>query len=289
MTFNGKAGYTLTGPPNGGLVYAASPALLRHYRINPRAVDAAADIRTSRRDVAGYELTDFAGQSGCPAGAGSCTVHRHRPAGLRKGPPGITHPNIQRLSLPTYTSAPNTLITTKAIRSLGLSLVPVGWLIQAPRPLTPAQVIAADHWAATAGLTIETRSEPAPEDLSRLAAWATGVGILLALGVQVMTIGLIRGETGSDLRVLTATGASGTTRRSITGVTAGALAFLGALIGTAGAYLALIAWHRSLHQLAHVPVVDLTIMIAGLPIVAMGASWRLAGRQPPAIARQPLL
>ena len=41
-----------------------------------------------------------------------------------------------------------------------------------------------------------------------------------------------------DLRTLTATGASSTTRRTLTGATVGALALLGALIGATGAYLA---------------------------------------------------
>jgi len=102
-------------------------------------------------------------------------------------------------------------------------------------------------------------------------------------------VGLIRSETARDLRTLAATGASSTTRRSLTGATAGALALLGALLGTAGAYLALIAWYRSqLHLLSHVPVADLVVIIAGLPLAAAGAGWLLAGREPPAIARQPL-
>ena len=113
--------------------------------------------------------------------------------------------------------------------------------------------------------------------------------MLLALGVLAMTIGLIRSETSSDLRILTATGASGSTRRSVAGVTAGSLALLGAIIGTAGAYLALIAWHHGLHQLGHVPVISLAITMAGLPVLAMTASWLLAGREPAAIARQPLV
>jgi glutamate mutase epsilon subunit len=37
-----------------------------------------------------------------------------------------------------------------------------------------------------------------------------------------MTIGLIRSETASDLRTLTATGAGSVTRRNLTAVTAGA-------------------------------------------------------------------
>lgn len=60
-----------------------------------------------------------------------------------------------------------------------------------------------------------------------------GAGILLALGVFAMTAGLIRRETAGDVRILTATGASSRTRRTVTGTTVGALGLLGALLGTA--------------------------------------------------------
>jgi putative ABC transport system permease protein len=66
-------------------------------------------------------------------------------------------------------------------------------------------------------------------------------------------------------------------------------ALLGALLGTGGAYLALIAWHRNdLHPLTQVPCVDLVIIIAGLPLLAITAGWLLAGREPASIAHQPL-
>jgi putative ABC transport system permease protein len=111
----------------------------------------------------------------------------------------------------------------------------------------------------------------------------------VALAVLAMTVGLIRRETARDLRTLTATGASSATRRTLTGVTAGALALLGALLGTVGAYLALLAWYRSqLHLLSHPPVVDLGVIIVGLPLAAIVGGWLLAGREPLAIARQPL-
>jgi putative ABC transport system permease protein len=67
------------------------------------------------------------------------------------------------------------------------------------------------------------------------------------------------------------------------------VALLGALLGTAVAYLALIAWHRSnLGTLASVPVVNLIVIVIGLPLAASIVGGLLAGRQPPTIARQPL-
>src|SRR5204862_7044185 len=122
-----------------------------------------------------------------------------------------------------------------------------------------------------------------------LENWATAAGILLALGVLAMTVGLIRSETANDLRTLTATGATSTTRRTLTGATSGALALLGALLGTAGAYAALLAWHRSdLSPLGRVPVINLVVILAGLPLIATIAGWLLAGGEPPVIARRPI-
>ena len=62
--------------------------------------------------------------------------------------------------------------------------------------------------------------------------------MLIALGVLAMSVGLIRSESAGDLRTLAAIGASGRTRRAITSATAGALALLGAVLGSAVAFAA---------------------------------------------------
>jgi putative ABC transport system permease protein len=95
-------------------------------------------------------------------------------------------------------------------------------------------------------------------------------------------------ETGGDLRVLAATGAGSGTRRLITAATAVALALVGALLGTAAAYIGIIGWSRGVQNLAHVPVRNLAVILAGLPLAALVAGWLLGGREPPAIARQSL-
>jgi putative ABC transport system permease protein len=98
-----------------------------------------------------------------------------------------------------------------------------------------------------------------------------------------------RSETASDLRTLTATGAGGTTRRNLTAVTAGALGLLGALTGTAIAYLTAICWFRHASVIASTaPAAELAAILAGLPLATAIGGWLFAGRQPPAIARQPL-
>jgi putative ABC transport system permease protein len=260
LVVGGQSETEFRGEDSVGL-FVATPVLLEHYGIKPSDVDPDTDILTSRASLAGLELIP--------------------------GRPSDWQPKVQRVTLPTYTSDPNTLITDHALQSLGFTAMPAGWLIQTPQPLTAAQIDKARRLAVAAGVTIETR--PTQASLSRLRTDATAAGILVALSVLAMTVGLIRSETARDLRTLDATGASSTTRRSLTGATAGSLALLGALLGTAGAYLALLAWYRSqLHLLSHVPVVDLVVIMVGLPLAATTAGWLLAGRQPPAIARQPL-
>jgi putative ABC transport system permease protein len=168
-----------------------------------------------------------------------------------------------------------------------LQAFPAGWIIQTPSPLATAQIGMAQKLAASAGLAVEAKSPQ--QSTAALRNYSTASGILVALGVLAMTVGLIRSETANDLRTLTATGASSGVRRTLTGATAGALALLGALLGTAGAYAALLAWHRSnLHPLTNVPIPNLLIIIAGLPVIATAGGWLLAGREPHAIARQPL-
>ena len=101
-----------------------------------------------------------------------------------------------------------------------------------------------------------------------------------------MTVGLIRSESAGDLRTLTATGATSRTRRALTGATAGALALLGALLGVAGAYLALAATYLDdLGYLSRIPVLPLVLIVVGVPLTAAAAGWLLASREPTAIAR----
>jgi hypothetical protein len=93
------------------------------------------------------------------------------------------------------------------------------------------------------GMSVETRNSI--PSLAQITDAATVFGIVLALGILGMSVGLVRSEAARDLRTLTATGASGTTRRTITAATAGALAFTGAVVGIIGGYLAAIGFFRS--------------------------------------------
>ncbi len=127
-----------------------------------------------------------------------------------------------------------------------------GWLIESATPLSTKQIGTARATAAAAGLTIEVRDSS--DGANTLRTVATVVGALLALAIVAMTIGLIRSESAGDLRTLTATGAGPRTRRTLTASTAGALAFLGVVLGAGGAYIALLAgYHTDLSKLAAPP------------------------------------
>jgi putative ABC transport system permease protein len=269
---------SLHGPGYGGLMYVATPALLKAFGITASEVHPAADVLTMRAGlpstgglvlVSGSYLAEP--PPGCPAG--SC----------------ILNPVIQEAGkLPAGTSLPNTVITEQAARALHETIVPVGWLVQAPAALTPVQINAARQAAVAIGTTIETKSGQL--GLGQISEGATVGGILIALGVLAMTVGLIRSETASDLRTLTATGAGGRTRRALTGVTAGVIALLGAALGTVAAFLASLAWaHSSLTQtFGNVPWADIGLLVIGMPLVGAAAGWLLGGRAPSAVSRQPL-
>ncbi len=159
-----------------------------------------------------------------------------------------------------------------------------GWLVESSTPITQEQFAELRETAAAAGVTVEVRHDQA--NLATLRTVATTVGLLVALGVMAMTVGLIRSEATGDLRVLSAAGATSSNRRTLTAATAGGLALLGALLGIAGAYLALGAAHiRDLSALTPVPLFHLAGIGIGLPLVAAAAGWLLAGREPEGLAR----
>lgn len=165
--------------------------------------------------------------------------------------------------------------------------VPVGWLIRSPHAITAAQITDARRRAAAVGISVENRTGP-DRGLQNLREYSTLAGVLVALGVLAMTVGLIRSETAGDLRTLTATGASGTTRRALNATSAAALALLGGILGTAAAYLALIAWYwRDISYLDRPPYPELAALILGLPLVASAGAW-LFGRTPTTLARRTL-
>jgi putative ABC transport system permease protein len=240
-------------------LYVATPAVLHYLGINPATIDPTTNI-----------LTVQAGQTDLTT-ITTITESTH----------------VQRIHAPGYSSEPTSLITVNGLRHEHWTQIQSGWMVESARPLTPAQIAVARDVAAKAGLVIEARNTQA--SLATISTGATVAGALIALGVLAMAVGLIRAEAAGEVRTLTAIGAASTTRRTLAATTAGTLALLGALLGSAAAYLALATGHRSdISVLSRVPVLDLTITVVGVPVAAALAGWVLAGRKQSSVARQAL-
>jgi putative ABC transport system permease protein len=286
-----------SGRPWTGSVYVATPQLLKDFGITPSQINPNADILTSLPGLSGIShmsvqwCSKFGTVKTTTGGSGSTISSSPCLAGG-----GINKPVIQEIgALPSGVHAPNTVITEHAIKKFGLenTISVQGWLIQTAQPLTAAQVHDAQSAAAAAGnVTIESRNDEPTS--AELVNWATAVGIAIALCILAMSVGLIRSETASDLRTLAATGASSVTRRTITAATAGALGLLAGVLGTFAGYVAVIGWLRDnslnggISALGNVPVDNLLVLLVGTPIAAAALAWLLAGREPAAMARQPI-
>jgi putative ABC transport system permease protein len=164
------------------------------------------------------------------------------------------------------------------------------WLVQGTQAFTASQISNAQLTASTKQLSVESKNDQPSS--SAVIGSATLFGIIIALGVLGMSVGLVRSESSNDLRTLAATGASSYTRRTITAVTAGALGFLGALLGVVGGYIGMIGWLRSnslnggIAALGNVPIGDLAFLVFAMPAFAAIVGWIFAGREPSAMAHQ---
>ena len=266
---NGGYGPVTLGRPVGshtirdvGLLYVATPALAHRLGVDLSSIGSNIDLITPQAGPL-YVANTRAVPTLVPAGA------------------------VDHIAAQPYASAPKNLITPAGVERLGYRATRGGWLIESAAPLTAAQLTAARDRAAAAGLTIETRRNQ--DGLHTVRKGATVAGMLLALAILAMTVGLIRSEAGRDLRTLIATGATSATRRAITASTAGALAFVGIVLGIAAAYVALIAgYSHDLQSLGDVPYVELAVTAIGVPVIAAAAGWLLAGSEPPSVARRAL-
>jgi len=274
-----------------GAIYVATPQLLRAFGIKSSEIDPNADFLSSRPGLSGISglVLDYTSSGKSPSGPEAPS------GGLSQGCTVATsclaHPLIQEVgALPSGVSAPNTVITEHAMREFHIQASTTDWLVQGDQPFTASQISSAELAAATAQLSVESK-DSAPSS-SEVIGWATIFGIVVALGVLGMSVGLVRSETASDLRTLAATGASSYTRRALTAVTAGALGFLGSLLGVVGGYIGMIGWLQSnslnggIAALGNIPVANLLLVIVAMPAFAAAVGWLLAGREPAAMAHQ---
>jgi putative ABC transport system permease protein len=275
------------GRSYSGPLYVATPQLLKDFGIKKSDVEAKAEILTMRPGFAAIDNMQivygnyFSGSKGGPLGNSAWPCPKSD---------CLANPIMQEVNaLPAGTSVPNTVITEYAVQKLGLTPITAGWLVETAKPLSAAELTGARATAAAAGLSIESKSSIPTS--ATIIDWATLVGILLALGILAMSIGLIRSETASDLRILSATGASSRTRRSLTAATAGSLALVGAVVGTAGAYVAMVGFSSNnnldgLSSLTSVPVTNLLLILVAMPLVATVVAWLAAWREPSGVSRQ---
>lgn len=250
-------------PPRSDLLevmplYVATPEVFEHFGVDPAETDAHDFVSAHRR--------------------GEFSV---APDAKTRQPMTVT--DVGEIDDLGYTALPRLFVSPAAADRHGWETMRAAWLVETSAPLTDEQIADAQDWAAAAGLTIESRDRQS--SIASLQAGATVAGMLLALGVLALTVGLIRGEVSGDLRTLAATGASDTIRRTLTAATAAALAVLGVVLGVAGAYLVMVgAYHDRLGDLTPVPVLHLVALAVGVPVLAAGTSWLVARRQPPAVA-----
>jgi putative ABC transport system permease protein len=186
---------------------------------------------------------------------------------------------------PTHSSLPQALIAADRVSERGWEIVPSGsWLFETSEPLAGRDLSRARDVAARHDLVIETRDDEGGRVQLRFGA--VSVGLLLALGIVAMTVGLIRAESSGEMRTLTATGAGRATRRNITATTAAALAAVGAVLGIVGVYAGLAV--GQVPNLFPPPAVDLAAIAVGLPFAAAAGGWLVAGREPAGLARRPI-
>ena len=280
QTPNAQLSGTQSGRQWNGQIYVATPQLLQAFGIAQSDVNPDADILSSRPGLSGVSGLVFNyGSGGKAANTPSAAV--------------LSDPVIQEVgSLPSGTSAPNTVITEHAMRKYHITVTTTDWLVQGTQPFTAAQISSAELAGSTSQLSIESKNDQ-PTSYA-VISWATIFGIVIALGVLGMSVGLVRSETASELRTLAATGASSHTRRTVTAVTAGTLGFIGALLGVVGGYIGMIGWLRSnslnggIAALGNVPIADLVLLLLGMPLFAAIVGWLMAGREPSGLAWQPM-
>lgn len=234
-----------------GVLYLATKEVLALVDVNPSAQDQHADVLSPAAGT--FAFANVADRGSAPTAAAT--------------------------SAPDYSSMPSQLITQSALDENGWVATPASWFLDAHRPLTDEALRATRRAAAAAGLTIETRDDRT--GLASIQLAATIVGFVFSLGIVALTLGLLRAETATDLRVLWAAGATRTITQTLSATTGATLAGTGALLGAVSAYAALAAGYTSdIQQLSAVPVLHLTTLLIGVPATAALLSWMISGTGP---------
>lgn len=245
---------------DSGMVFVATPDLIDYLGVEP--------------GVGGADTVLLTRQPGEVYVTGNLTIEA-----FGRGP--VPASSVARIDIHDYSSAPRALLTEAGLAATGLEPVRAGWLLDLPGSvdsMDPGTLADLRDVAKEAGLVIETRDEQG--GLTTVRTVATAVGVLLALSILALTIGLLRSDASRDLRTLNACGATRRIRRSITATTSGVLAAVGVGLGTVAAYSVLVVgyWPDS-DRLAKIPVGNLAVLLIGLPVLASAMAWAVGGNE----------
>jgi hypothetical protein len=164
------------------------------------------------------------------------------------------------------------LIWPETVAANGLDRVTAGWLVVAGSPLTPATIADLES-AAGPDLLSEVFVEPSPQSGLRLLGLL--VGGLVGLGILASIISLHVAESGPDLRILRAIGASPGAGRRMSSATGAILAASAAVIAVPVGYLPLVPLltDRQLGIRFVVPWTALAAIVVVFPMLAAGIGW----------------
>ncbi len=153
-----------------GEIYLATPRLLAMYGIEASQIPAGTDVLTMRPGLAGQPHLEMLYDNGMV----SDTTGPAPDPGSIGGPPcTLSHlclasPAIATVSsLPSGTSAPNTVMTEYAVSRYHIQPHLLGWLIQVPAPLTAAQLSTVRQFGHASEVQVQTATANQPHRLHR--------------------------------------------------------------------------------------------------------------------------
>ena len=200
--------HAASGRSWSGPIYVATPQLLSAFGIKQSETNPDADILTMRPGLSTMSQMQliYGGQQGAarPRPGDGPNSNVALPCGKLYRQPA--HPGDQPAPVRYVRTEHSGHRTRDHHTAPAKPITTAGWLIQVPNGLTAMQVTDAQRIAAAAGMGVETRNSI--PSLAQITDAATLFGIVLAIGILGMSVGLVRSEAARDLRTLTATGAA---------------------------------------------------------------------------------
>ncbi len=163
---------------------------------------------------------------------------------------------------------------TAARLGFGLSGINIGYVIRLDRPVTEADVALAASMAGEAGYVEATFPPTDPNAMTGLLA--VMLSVILTLTVTAIAVALGEAEARADQRTLLAIGADPGLRRRIVAARAGVLAVLAALLAVPAGLLPVWGLLASRDEPLMLPLPEIVLIVAVLPIVAIAGALVLS-------------